>query len=152
MKSERLRVILPALWAGMLLTVGLMAAPAAFATLFPQDAGRVVARLLAHEAYVSLALAVLLFGVERSRARTRAAQGQGSVLSTELLLVLGTLFCTVAGHFAIQPMMVAARAGAPGPSFATLHIASTLLYGLKSILVLALAWRAARGVSPAPSS
>ena len=142
MRGDRLRALLPALWAGVLLCIGLIAAPAPFATLFPQDAGRVVGRIFAQEAYLSLAFAVVLFLFERRRARTQAAAGTGSVFSTEIVLILGTLFCTVAGYFAIQPMMAAARAGAPGPSFMVLHGVSSAFFGLKAILVMALAWRA----------
>jgi hypothetical protein len=140
--AERFRVLLPAVWAGLLLTVGLIATPAPFAMLAPQDAGRVVARIFAQEAYVSLAFAALLFLIERRRARADAVAGLGSVLSGNLLLILGTLFCTVAGYFAVQPMMVAARAGAPGvPSFMTLHAVSMGFFALKGLLVIALAWR-----------
>ena len=144
MTAHRLRVLLPALWAGLLLTVALIATPAPFATLATHDAGRVVARILAQEAYASLAFAVVLYVLERRHGRSDAAQGRGSVLSGNLLLVFGALFCTVAGYFAIQPMMEAARAGQPGPSFMTLHAASTGLYALKAILVAVLAWRVTR--------
>ena len=152
MKIERLRIVLPALWAGVLLCVAFIATPAPFATLTTQDAGRVVGRIFAQEAYLALGFAVLLFIMERSRARTQAAAGRGSVLSTEIVLILGTLFCTVAGYFAIQPMMAGARAGQPGPSFATLHIASTVFFGLKTILVIALAWRATSALVVRPQS
>ena len=46
---KRLRVLLPGLWLGLLLTVALVATPAPFATLAQADAGRVVARVLAQE-------------------------------------------------------------------------------------------------------
>jgi Domain of unknown function (DUF4149) len=141
--SHRLRVLLPALWAGVLLCIGLIAAPAGFATLVPADAGRVAARLFMQEAYLSLALALVLFFIERGRARRAASVGRGSVFSLELGLLLGTLFCTVAGHFALQPLMAAARAGESGVSFATLHLVAVGFFGLKNLLVLVLAWRAA---------
>ena len=58
------------------------------------------------------------------------------------MLVLGTIFCTAAGHFALQPMIVAARAGEPGAlSFGALHAISMALYAAKGLLVLTLAWR-----------
>jgi len=78
----------------------------------------------------------------RRRAREAAAAGRGSVLSAEMLLLLGTLACTVAGWFGVQPLMPAARAGQGSLSFGQLHLASTVLYGIKTLLVLALAWRA----------
>jgi len=140
---QRLRVLLPALWAGLLLTIALVATPAPFAMLAPADAGRVVGRIFAQEAYASLAFALVLFMLERRSARDAAAAGRGSALSADVLLVFGTLFCTVAGYFALQPMFAAARAGEGGVSFKTLHIVSVAFFGLKTLLVLALAWRAA---------
>lgn len=140
---QRLRILLPALWAGVLLCIALIAAPAGFATLPSADAGRVAGRMFMVEAYLSLALALLLFLLERGRARSAAAAGRGSALSVELGLLLGVLFCTVAGYFAVQPMMQAARAGQGSVSFATLHMVSAGCFGLKALLVLALAWRAA---------
>ena len=125
----------------MLLCIAAVAAPSAFATLVPADAGRFVARVLAQEAYASLAVALILFALERQRSRQAAASGAGSVLGPNTLLLMGTLFCTVAGHFAVQPMMAAARAGQGAWSFGALHAVSGGLFALKGLLVLALAWR-----------
>jgi hypothetical protein len=150
---ERLRRLLPALWAGVLLGIAAIAAPAAFATLERADAGRLVGRIFLQEAWLSLLLAVLLLSIERARARQAAEAGRGSVLSTEMLLLLGTMFCTVAGYFVIQPMMPAARAGQGPLSFGQLHAISSVFYGAKLLLVAALAWRATgAAVNPAPSS
>ena len=52
-------------WAGGLLCIAALAAPAAFAVLPKLDAGRVVGRLFAQEANVSLALSLLLFFVAK---------------------------------------------------------------------------------------
>ena len=57
------------------------------------------------------------------------------------MLTLGALFCTVAGYFALQPMMAAARAGEGAVSFGALHGLSAGFYALKTGLVVALAWR-----------
>jgi len=133
---DRLRVLLAALWAGVLLAVALIATPAAFATLPAAEAGRVVARVLSVEAHLSLVMAMLLFLLERRRSRDG-----GPAMTAEVLLVLGALFCTVFGYFAMQPMMEAARAGEGRWSFATLHTASLAFHGLKAVLVLVLAWR-----------
>lgn len=151
---ERLRRLLPGLWAGALLCVALIATPAPFATLMPADAGRVVARIFVQEAWLSLVLALWLLFVERQRARLAAEAGQGSVLSTEMLLLLGSVFCTVAGYFGIQSMLPMARAGQGPFSFGQLHAASVALFALKIALVLTLAWRAGRPSlsSTAPSS
>jgi hypothetical protein len=125
----------------VLLGIGLIGAPAVFAVGLPEIAGRAVGRMFAHEAYLSLALGVLLLVLLRQQARSDAAAGAGSVFSTDLMLVLGTLFCTVAGYFAIQPMMAAARAGQGSVSFGTLHAISAGFFAVKGLLVLVLAWR-----------
>ena len=129
------------IWAGVLLCVGLNAAPSAFAVLARSDAGRFVGRLFALEAYASLAFAVVVYVLARRLSARAAAEGRGSVISGEVLLVFGALFCTVAGYFALQPMMAAARAGQGALSFGALHAISTVFYGLKTLLVLVLAWR-----------
>ncbi len=141
--AARIAALLAGLWAGILLCIGAIAAPAAFATLARPDAGRFVGRVFEVEAYLSLAVAVLLFGVERWRSRgaVEVAAPAGSVFSANLMLVLGTLFCTVAGYFAVQPMMEAARAGQGSVSFGALHAISSGFFLLKGLLVLALAWR-----------
>ena len=140
MSLERWRRLLPGLWAGWLACVALLATPAGFALLPRVDAGRLAGRMLAQEAYTSLALGVVLLLLERLAAR----RGGGPQFSTGMVLVLGALFCTVAGYFAIQPMMPAARAGQGPLSFGALHAISSVFYALKCALVVALAWRAAR--------
>ena len=137
----RFACVTAGVWAGVLLCLGAIAAPSAFATLASGDAGRAAGRMFEIEAYLSLAVALLLFVIERQRSRDGAAAGAGSVLSANLVLLLGTLFCTVAGYFATQPMMAAARAGQGSLSFAALHAVSGGLFVLKGLLVLALAWR-----------
>lgn len=145
---RRLAGLLAALWAGVLASIAGIATPAAFALLPRADAGRVAGRILATEAYLSLALAMLLFFMERRRARDAAESGQGSQMSAELLLVLGTLFCTVAGYFGVQPMMEAARAGQGAWTFGALHAVSSAFFALKGVLVLLLAWRLSRPATP----
>jgi hypothetical protein len=139
----RLRALLPALWLGALLVIALLAAPAAFATLNAPDAARLVARLFSHEARLSLVLGIAVVLLERQRA--------GS-FTPPVLLALGAVFCTVAGYYALLPMMAAARLGQGARSFAQLHAASLGFYGLKTLLVALLAWRAAAVNAPAPTS
>ncbi len=145
---ERARRLLPGLWAGLLLGVALLATPAPFATLAQADAGRVVARVLAHEAYTSLALGVVLLVLERLHARRAAGAALGSQFNTGMVLSLGALFCTVAGYFALQPLMAAAKAGQGSWGFGQLHAVSAAFYIVKVGLVLALAWRAAHSERP----
>lgn len=141
--AGRVAVLIAGLWAGILLCIGAIAAPAAFATLARADAGRFVNRLFEQDAYLSLTVAVVLFVIERQRSRDAAAMSAGSVFSANLMLLLGTLFCTVAGYFAVQPMMDAARAGQGSVSFGMLHAISAGFFVLKGLLVLALTWRLA---------
>jgi hypothetical protein len=144
MKGARWAGWLAGLWAGLLWGIGLIGAPAGFAVTAPEIAGRIAGRMFAQEAHLSLALAVVLFLMLKRVARRGAATGAGSVLSADMLLALGGLFCTVTGYFALQPMMEVARSGQGAWSFATLHGASAALYGLKALLVSVLAWRLAQ--------
>jgi hypothetical protein len=146
---ERFRRLIPGLWAGMLLCIALSATPAAFATLAVHDAGRVVGRIFAQEAYLSLALGVAVLLLER---RAAAKHESGSRFSTSMVLTLVALFCTVFGYFGLQPMMEAARAGQGAWTFGQLHGASLAFFGAKVLAVGALAWRAVANVSPGPSS
>jgi hypothetical protein len=144
MAPRRVAAWLAGLWAGALWSIGLIAAPAGFALAPAELAGRIAGRIFGQEAHLGLALAVVLFLLLRRQAREAAAAGTGSVLSADMLLVLGALFSTVAGYFALQPMLAAARAGQGGLSFGALHGASVALYGLKALLVSLLAWRLTR--------
>jgi hypothetical protein len=141
--QARARALLPGIWLGLLLTVAGLATPAPFALLPQADAGRVVARILAQEAYASLAFGVLLLVLERLAARRAAAAGRGSQFSGGMVLALGALFCTVAGYFGLQPLMADARAGQGALSFGQLHAISAVFYALKCLCVAALAWCAA---------
>lgn len=149
--SSRLEVLVPALWAGWMLCVGTLATPAPFATLAVADAGRVVSRMLAQEAYTALVLGIVMLLLERAKSRRQAAAGQGSQFSVNMALCLGTLFCTVAGYFAVQPMMAAARAGQGSLSFGQLHAISAGFFVVKGALVLVLAWRSAAVFRPPAS-
>lgn len=141
---ERLRRLLPGAWLGLLLAVATVATPAPFALLSRADAGRVVGRVLAQEAWVSLVIGLLLLLIERRAAQRQAAAGSGSQFSTGMLLTLGTLFCTVAGYFAVQPLLVSARSGLGMLSFAQLHGVSVAFFAIKLAFVAVLAWRATR--------
>ena len=140
----RLRHLLPGLWAGLLLTVAGLATPAPFALLGPADAGRVVGRMLSHEAHISLVLGALVLVLERFAARRLAHEGIGKQFTPAMLLALGALFCTVAGYFALQPLMAEAKTGQGLLSFGQLHALSAAFYLTKLALVLGLAWRASR--------
>ncbi|MDE2367441.1 MAG: DUF4149 domain-containing protein [Burkholderiales bacterium] len=149
--AERARCLLPGLWAGWQLCVAALATPPLFAMLPVHEAGRIAGRMLAQEAYTSLALGVILLVLERLAARRAAEAGQGSQFSVGMVLALATLLCTIAGWFVIEPMMADARAGHGPLSFGALHAISAVFFAVKGLIVLALAWRAAApSVSPAP--
>ena len=142
--------LLPAVWLGVLLCVALIATPAGFALLPRSQAGALAGRILSQEAYLSLAMAVLLLLLERWLARQKAAGAPA--LGKGPLLLLGAMFCTVLCHFALQEPMADARAGQGHFTFAQLHGFSLLTYGLKVVLVAALAWRGVGGRPTQPSS
>ncbi len=139
----RLRRILSGMWAGLLIAIAALAAPAAFGHLVAADAGRVVGHIFVREAWLSLLLAALLLGL----GRLHGVPGRMNVL-----LLWGTVACTLLGYFAVQPLMPAARAGQGVFSFGQLHLISALFYGLKTFLVLVLAWRLAADFSRRPFS
>ena len=142
--AQQLRQLLPALWLGELLTVALVATPAPFALLARPDAGRVVGRILAQEAWVALVAGGLLLVLERARIRQAADSGAvPPAWSAELWLLLGAVFCTVAGYFGLQPAMGSARLGQGPLSFGQLHAVSAGFFAIKLLLVAALAWRSA---------
>jgi hypothetical protein len=148
--AARAQRLVPGVWAGVLWCIALIATPAPFATLAAHDAGRVVARIFAPEAYLSLALGVALVLLER---RASSRPEGGSRLTTTMLLSLVAIFCTVGGYFGLQPLMADARAGQGSLSFGQLHGLSLGLFGVKMLAVSALAWRASAAVSSAgPSS
>ncbi len=138
-----MRRLLPGLWLGLLLTVALIATPAAFALLDRAEAGRVAARVLAHEAYASLAFGSLLLALERLHAKRAADAGTGSQFNAGMGFAAAALFCTVAGYFGVLPLMDQARAGHGALGFGALHGISAAFFAVKAIAVAGLAWRAA---------
>ena len=138
---QRLASLLAGLWAGLLVGLGAIGAPAGFAITTVEIAGRTAGRMFAIEAHVSLAVAVLLLLLTRKTVPAVPDQPPIPTLNTNLLLVLGTLFCTIVGYFVLQPMMASARAGEGSLSFGALHGLSAGFFSLKGLLALALAWR-----------
>lgn len=139
----RAQTWLAGLWAGLIVGVGAISAPSLFAVLERAQAGQGAGQIFAVEARVSLALAIVLFALERRRVRDLAeAEGGSASMTVQLLLVLGALFLTVFGQFALHPMIEAAKAGQSTPlSFGALHGISAAMFWLKGLLVMVLAWR-----------
>lgn len=142
-KLLRLQIVLAGLWAGMILAIGGIAAPSLFAVFERPVAGQGAGAIFGVEAKVSLALAIVLFIMERRRVRDLAeAQGSTAGMTVQLMLVLGALFLTVFGQFALHPMIEAAKAGQPTPlTFGALHGISAGMFWLKGVLVTVLVWR-----------
>jgi hypothetical protein len=140
----RLRTWLAAVWCGVVVALGGIAAPAAFAVLERAQAGRIAGQGFRIEAQGALFVLLALFLIERRihRHRSEAAAGApASAMSLEMGLILAALFCTVFGYFALQPMMEAARAGQGRFGFGALHGASSLLFLIKGLVLAVLAWR-----------
>jgi hypothetical protein len=142
-RRRRAACKLAGLWAGSMAGIGLVAAPTLFSLLPRPEAGRVAGRLFVTDAYLGLVVGAVLLLLTRQQA-TAEAGGTGSRFSTNMVLVLAALFCIVAGHFGLQPMMEAARSGAGGASFAVLHGAAAAFFLAKLVLVATLAWRLGR--------
>ncbi len=152
--AVRFCALLAGLWAGLLVGIGIIGAPSGFAVLPTEWAGRVAAKMFQQEAYSSLALSIVLLLIvrgpaQRSIARTSTSSLerpslQAMFVSAETWLVLGALFCTVLGYFALLPLMAEARAGRGALSFGALHGASAMLYAAKMVLTTVLAWRLTR--------
>lgn len=62
-------------------------------------------------------------------------------MRVEMALAFSAVLCTVAGYFALQPVLVAARAGQTAWPFAAWHGVSMAFFGVKMALVGALGWR-----------
>jgi Domain of unknown function (DUF4149) len=141
----RVGAVLCGMWAGVLVGIAALGTRAGFALAPTELAGKLAGYMLEREAYLSLALCAVLFFFVRQQARAAAKQTGGSVMSANVLLVLAALFCTVLGHFVLQPAMVAARAGQGVWSFGALHAVSLGCFGIKALLVTTLAWRFSGG-------
>jgi hypothetical protein len=143
----RLSRLLPGVWLGASAGLAALGTPAAFA-LVPDRAlaGQVAGRMLAAEAYLSLALGLLLMMLARRASRDAVEAGVpgATQFSAEFALAAVALACTVAGYFAVLPMMQAARGGGGGLGVGALHAISVGFYGAKLLALFAMAWRATR--------
>jgi predicted membrane-bound spermidine synthase len=136
----RLRVLMVALWLGLIVTLATVAAPTAFALLERAVAGQVAGRMFRIEATVGLIAAMVLMLIER-RLATQADRQRTWVPTATLWLALGAMFCTVLGYWGLQPMMEAAREAGDHARFGLLHGLSSLIFAFKGLLLLALLWR-----------
>jgi len=134
---------LAAAWAGAMAAIGGIAAPALFQLLPRADAGRVAGRLFAVEATVGVCVGAILVLVALQLGRLRAEAGEGTRFGAELMLALAAVASLVLGHYALLPLLEAARAGQGSFSFGVLHALSSGFFALRVVFVVALAWRLA---------
>ena len=150
MKLLRFQTWLAGMWTGLIVATGGLAAPSLFTVLERELAGKAAGRIFTLEAKVSLAFAVLSFAIERRRVRDLVESGiHTTVMTGNLLLILGALFLTIFGEFALHPMIEAAKAGQPTAlSFGALHGVSASLFWVRALLVGSLAWRLTANQTP----
>jgi hypothetical protein len=132
------RLLVAALWTGVLWALGYIAAPAAFSVLGSSQAGDLVAVLLTRQAWLSIACAVVLLVL--LRVSLDLAPPRRKFLN---LLVLAMLACTLVMFVGLQPAMAQLRelAGPGGvraspywTQFAVMHGVSQLFYLVQSLL------------------
>lgn len=131
---QRTAVFLAVMWAGMLWTIALLAAPTLFHFLPREQAGDVAAFYFMVEAYASLGFALVLLLLV-----------QYKPMSLEVWMILLALFSVVLGYFGLQPEMADLRASldssAKREQFAWLHGLSSGLFALRAVLASGLGWK-----------
>ncbi|WP_426175598.1 DUF4149 domain-containing protein [Massilia sp. TWR1-2-2] len=138
MVAARARLLVAALWAGSLWTIGYVVAPTLFLTLHDNVlAGTIVGYLLRTEAWLCigcalvLRLLVMFSPMEKERKRTL------------YVLIVAMLLCAIVIYVGLQPAMAnlkeaagaAGLKGTPeGRTFGIVHGASQLVYLVESVL------------------
>ena len=135
------RLIITALWAGSLWTVGYLVAPILFTTLTDRVlAGTIAGSIFRIEAWLSVACGLLLLAIVAFDDASRERR-------TLLRLIVLMLLCVLVGYFGLQPWMAALREtagpagvmeGAARTQFGILHGVASLIYMLQSVLALVL--------------
>ena len=132
------RLLVAALWAGVLWVLGYIAAPAVFAAVPSAVAGDVVGGFLQRLGWISTGCAAVMFVLVRASSDLDAARRRSLNL-----LVLAMLACALAMWAGLQPAMaeMRAQAGAGGvraspywTQFAVMHGVSQLFHVIESVL------------------
>jgi hypothetical protein len=137
-RLRHVSLLVAALWAGSLWTIGYVVAPTLFLSLHDTVlAGTIVGFLLRSQAWLAIACAVILYLLVRfgsfDPARKRSV----------LLIVCAMLACALVIYVGLQPVMAqlkldagpAGLAGSPqGRTFGMLHGVSQLFYLVESVL------------------
>lgn len=124
------RLLLVTLWAGSLWTIGYIAAPTLFATLYDKVlAGTVAGSLLRSEAWLSMAVGVLLMAL-------LAVSKDVTAERRKLLfgVVVAMLVCSLLNYFGLWPVMAEAKLAGERSKFGMLHGVSMVIYLVQSLL------------------
>ncbi|MDB5961096.1 MAG: hypothetical protein JWP59_2390 [Massilia sp.] len=138
MALQRIRLLVAALWAGSLWTIGYVVAPTLFLSLHDKVlAGTIVGFLLRTEAWLAIASAVILYVLVRRGDLPPVRQRSAT------LIICAMLACALVIYLGLQPLMAqlkvdagaAGLAGTPqGKTFGMLHGVSQLFYLIESVL------------------
>jgi hypothetical protein len=136
--AARIRLLVAALWAGSLWTIGYVVAPTLFLSLHDNvQAGTIVGFLLRSEAWLAIACAIILYVL------VRFAKIEPAHKRTLSLVIVAMLACALVIYAGLQPAMAklkeaagaAGLAGTPqGRQFGILHGVSQLVYLAESVL------------------
>lgn len=137
-RRERLSTTLLGLWAGMVWSVGALAAPTLFELLPRGQAGLVAGHLFALESYLSMAAALLVLMLQGWQERWTLR----AWATPQARLLAGVLALTLAAQYGLRPWMDVAKANAEMSTFFVLHTVSAALFLIKGLMLVALLWRA----------
>ena len=127
---SKARLLIVTLWAGSLWTVGYLVAPTLFATLHDTVlAGTIAGSVFRSEAWLSMALGVVLLGV---LALSKDVTQQRRKLLA--IVVIAMLLCVLVNYFGLGPVMAEAKQAGDRSKFGTLHGISMVIYLGQSLL------------------
>ncbi len=130
MLISRARLLVVTLWAGSLWTVGYLVAPTLFATLHDTVlAGTIAGSMLRSEAWLSMACAVLMFGLVA--VSKDVTEQRRKIL---YVVVAAMLVCVLVNYFGLWPVMAEAKLAGNRSKFGMLHGISMVIYLGQSLL------------------
>ena len=150
-RTQRVFSVISGLWVGSFITVGFLVVPVLFSSLGDrQVAGMVAANLFKTTAYMGVVLSALLMLMANHLVR----QGKHLYSLTRWIL-LGMLACAIGAAFIIIPWMnslrdqalfagLSVRESTNAALFNRLHVVSSALFMIQSLLGLLLVWRATK--------
>jgi len=132
MLVSKARLLAVTLWAGSLWTVGYLVAPTLFATLHDRVlAGTIAGSMLRTEAWLSMALAVVMGGL------LAVSKDVTEQRRKTLYMVVGAmLVCTLVNYLGLWPVMADAKLAGDRSTFGMLHGISMVVYLAQSLLAI----------------